>query len=66
MSLSFLFCLTGGVGGLVLAYIISVPASAAIVILLTLFYCIAAAWRHFKSSKGNASRRGCSSSVEKP
>lgn len=38
IGLSLLFSLVGGIGGLFIAYFISVPASATIVLLLILFY----------------------------
>ncbi len=38
MILSFFISLAGGVGGLIAAWFVSVPASAAIVLLFTLFY----------------------------
>ncbi len=42
MLLSFLFALAGGLGGLAAAWHVSVPASAAIVIILTALYLLAA------------------------
>jgi len=42
MLLSFLFALAGGLGGLAAAWHVSVPASAAIVMILTALYLLAA------------------------
>lgn len=61
LALSGLLSVAGGVGGLLLAYVISVPASAAIVLLLVAFYAVGSVikmvsrkHRHFSALKKTA------------
>lgn len=50
MLLSLLFSLIGCIGGLFLAYAISIPASAAIVLLMIAFYAASSSIRHLRNS----------------
>lgn len=49
MALAFLFSLAGGIGGLAVAWYISVPASAAIVLLTAAFYLLSLVIRNLTS-----------------